>query len=109
MLRLSDIKCHPACACRCWRSTLPLAGFWFDPKTFLDSLPHYFLATEDEKEEHSSEKVVPTPNSENYFKGVILARIWFNGLNSLCLFAEDQVVDTLKEPREANDEEEFGK
>ena len=80
MLRISDVIGHPAPACGRWRSILPLfANFSFDSKAFLDPLPNCILAAKYEKEEYSSEKVVTASNSENYFKGVILAGIWFNG------------------------------
>ena len=86
MLRVSGVISYSACACGCFSR---YRNVRFEPKTFLDSVPHDFLAAEYEKEENSPEKVVPTSHSENYFKGVILARTWFNGRYNLCLFAED--------------------
>ena len=71
MFRISCVESCPACACGCF--SLRNVGR-FEPNAFLDSVPHRLLAAEYEKEEKSPEKVVPTANSENYFKSVILAR-----------------------------------
>ena len=106
MLRISGVISYPARACRCFSR---YRNVRFETKTFLDSVPHCFLAAEYEEEENSPQKIVPTSNSKNYFKGVILARTRFNGRYNLCLFAEDQIVDALKEPRQAKDQEELGK